>query len=217
MHSYKYLLVFLVTSLLFLCPDVLIAQRSNCDLRLIDVEPTNPGDYRTYSGRGKVIELVFVNDRPGKPADVFPEPAIILKNITTGEKCQIEGGIWIKDRVYLTSDEKVAGLGCYSGSSVRLQLYDTETCHMIASTGKGYSDFSFTGPYRISLFGQFESLTENTSYCCPSSVVALTPACEFLTLEHESIELTTRRVGIPIHECVEVLFPGTNKAELNKK
>lgn len=207
-----------IISTLFLLSEVAIAQYDKCDLHRVSVQPMLPLTSKQYKADGKVFALMFESGEITENGNViFPDPLLTIKNLRTFKSCQItEGGIWINNAVYLTSNEAVIGLGWYSGSSLGLDLFSTDTCQRISST-PGLSGYKIEAD-RIISSGGCEPLDKknNIASCYPSVVQKLTATCELMKLEKESMVQTKKELGILISNCVEIEFPGTQKARLLK-
>lgn len=110
------------------------ATSKNCVLQKIPVISSDPARNEVYTGKGAAIEVQFRNENAPKPADIFPDPRVTVKNITTAESCDIKdgSGIWSGKAVYLEASEHVLVLNEYSGSSDTLIFYDPKTCRRLA-------------------------------------------------------------------------------------
>lgn len=106
----------------------------DCMLQKIPVISTDPSRNEVYAGKGVAIEVQFRNENAPKPADIFPDPRVTVKNLTTAKSCDIKDGtgIWSGKSVYLDANERVLVLNEYSGSSDTLIFYDPRTCHRLA-------------------------------------------------------------------------------------
>ena len=102
--------------------------RAGCGLTALPIDPINDSRTDLFIGKGKTIELEFINMATGPVIDVFPEPPLIVRNQSTGRSCEIDGGIWVRKHVYLSANEKQLLLLEYSGANEFLKLYDTATC-----------------------------------------------------------------------------------------
>jgi len=103
----------------------------------LEIKPNvnNPDKFtKEFIGSGQHIRVIFQNDSEGAEhtIEVFPEPPIIVRNHQTNTSCQIdEGGIWVREHVYLSDDEHYLLLNEYSGSSEALTSYDTHSCEKL--------------------------------------------------------------------------------------
>jgi hypothetical protein len=119
----------LAASLLATC-----AQAADCGFAPLHLaaDTSAPG---TFAAAGERIEVRFTHEDPtiAEP-DSFPEPPAILLDKTSGRRCLIEdGGIWAREPMYLSLDEKHLLTYETSGSSGDLMVYDTRTCQRLLS------------------------------------------------------------------------------------
>ena len=104
------------------------ATACDCALQRVPVEPIASGRHDIYVGKASTLELRFHNDSAKAEVDVFPEPPLTIGHPATGATCDIDGGIWVRQAVYLSRDEKTLLVQEYSGSNDQLVMYDTATC-----------------------------------------------------------------------------------------
>jgi len=86
---------------------------------------------KQFIADGQRIAILFQNDSDAAASniDVFPEPPVTIRNKKKNTSCEIsEGGIWVREEVYLTADEHYVLMNEYSGSGSDLVSYDTRTC-----------------------------------------------------------------------------------------
>ncbi len=92
------------------------------------------GTAQHFSARGKQVEILFQSfAEPADPTvDAFPEPPVRLRDRQGNSICDIsQGGIWMRNQVYLDRSERYLLLSEYSGSSTDLVAYDTRNCQPI--------------------------------------------------------------------------------------
>jgi hypothetical protein len=104
------------------------ASAGPCKLNKLSIDPISPSNRDHLVGSGKFVDLDFINERVAEPVEVFPEPPLTVRQKATGKKCEIDGGIWVRNAVYLNDNEAVLATQEYSGSNDRLVFYDTATC-----------------------------------------------------------------------------------------
>lgn len=102
---------------------------ARCRLERVPVveAPGDPsGEYLAKRGS---IEIVFRDFGSQHPVEVFPEPPLIVRDLGTGRECRIEeGGIWVRDAVFLSADGSTLVVKEYSGSNDWLAFYGTADC-----------------------------------------------------------------------------------------
>ena len=110
------------------------ASGKECALNKLPIRSTNPSLNKIYAGKVGSIEVRFHNENAPKPADIFPDPRVVVRNLTTAKSCYIKdgSGIWSGTAVYLDANERVLVLNEFSGSSDLLVLYDPKTCRRLA-------------------------------------------------------------------------------------
>lgn len=94
-----------------------------CGYRALAVEAETPA---LYVGAGKRVQVEFDNYRLDGDVDRFPEPPMRIRQ--GGVSCRVDGGIWLRDGVYLDAAERRLLVQSFSGSGGELSLYDTGNC-----------------------------------------------------------------------------------------
>ena len=98
------------------------------------IEPAAAEPTDTYVGKTASLELRFHNDKTSGAVEVFPEPPLVVKHLPTQRECRIDdGGIWVRQHVYASTQGQVLVTHEYSGSNDQLVFYDTRTCAKLAS------------------------------------------------------------------------------------
>ena len=97
----------------------------------LSVNPVDPVKKDIFIGKGSNIEVIFRNESKNEVIDVFPEPPMTIRNKVGGHSCDIDGGIWVRQSVWLSNDEKTLIVQEYSGSNDFLVIYDTGTCEKL--------------------------------------------------------------------------------------
>lgn len=112
---------------------VLVAENSSIveaatPIKKLLIEPSTSD---VYTGQGKLYRITFKSIELEKLVNSFPEPPMVITNLKNGRKCNCDGGIWERDKVYLTQNERLLIVGSYSGSSSYFEFYDTTSCKKI--------------------------------------------------------------------------------------
>jgi len=100
---------------------------------LIDVEPLKALP-TLFVADGERMRVLFYNHAKGadKTIDVFPDPPLIVQDKLSKKTCVIEeGGIWIREEIYFSKDERYLLSGEYSGSSCDIASYDMHSCQPV--------------------------------------------------------------------------------------
>jgi hypothetical protein len=115
---------------LLLCASLFVneAHAVSCSYRALAIEPTSVVRAEIYKGSGKNTEVSFKNEEFAKPVETFPESSMKLRRLDSGAQCEVEGGIWTRNAVYLSSDERMVIAKEFSGSNEQLSFYDTKSC-----------------------------------------------------------------------------------------
>lgn len=105
----------------------LLAQ-AQCRLERVRIEPLAADRQDVYIGATPAIEVRFHNEKRRGAVDTFPEPPLTIKHLDSGTQCEIDGGIWLRNAVYVSGDGKTLMTQQYSGSNDQLLFHDTRSC-----------------------------------------------------------------------------------------
>lgn len=100
----------------------------DCTLTHIPINPIEPTRNNIFVGKAATLELQFHNESTKQVVDVFPEPPLTIRHSASGTSCDINGGTWVRQSVYLSTDEKILVVQEFSGSNDQLVFYETATC-----------------------------------------------------------------------------------------
>lgn len=81
-----------------------------------------------YVGRSGEIELRFINEKKLGEVEVFPEPPLTV--VQPNGQCEINGGIWRRDAVWLGAQGQTLVTVEYSGSNQQFMFYHTANCRV---------------------------------------------------------------------------------------
>lgn len=112
----------------------------------VQVNPVSADRSDVFVGRGESVLVEFVNESGNREVTVFPEPPITVTHNLTGTRCTIDGGVWVRDAVFLCHDEKVLIMQEFSGSNDFLTFYDTNSCAKLRSIDISNLEWGFVGP-----------------------------------------------------------------------
>lgn len=117
-----------------------------CNLLPVVIEPAAVEPTDTYVGKTAQLELRFRNEEMSGAVDVFPEPPLLVKQLQTQTECAInDGGVWVRQHVYIGAEGRMLVTHEYSGSSGELNFYDTRTCKKRASVDVSNSKWVIDG------------------------------------------------------------------------
>lgn len=119
-------------ALLCVCSLSLQAVAATCHYSVLPIDPLSAARTDLYVGRGKQFEVSFANEATAQPVETFPESNLKIRRAATNAFCEIEGGIWVRNSVYLSMNERILIAKQFSGSNESLNFYDTQTCALKA-------------------------------------------------------------------------------------
>jgi hypothetical protein len=105
----------------------------DCTLMNLAIEPLKAGRTDKFAGSGKDVRVEFTNYRTQGPVRVFPEPPMTVRQLRANTTCNIDGGVWARNSVFLSSDEALLLVLEFSGDSNELVAYDTHSCRKLTS------------------------------------------------------------------------------------
>ena len=127
MTSLKYLLVLLCT----FAPS-LQAAAAPCSYSALAIDPLSATRTDVYAGQGKQVEVSFTNEATTQPVETFPDSSLKIRQTGSDAVCEVDDGIWVRNAVYLSANERILIAKQFSGSNESLSFYDTRTCTLKA-------------------------------------------------------------------------------------
>lgn len=100
-------------------------------LHRLSINPTSPENRKIFVGAGEKVRVEFKNESDHETVRVFPEPPMIVRQLAAKTNCEIDGGVWARDSVFLSADEEILVVLEFSGDLNRLVAYDTGTCRKL--------------------------------------------------------------------------------------
>lgn len=92
----------------------------------LDIAPSSPGATQDFVGERGRVKVLFQNFNGRADVEVFPEPPLTIQ---AGDgRCEVDGGVWVRNSVYLSGSGRVLMVQEYSGSSDELVFYSTQSC-----------------------------------------------------------------------------------------
>lgn len=101
--------------------------QADCNYRAVTIAPETTA---LYAGAGQRVRVEFANYQPEGEVDSFPDSPLRIRQGTA--LCQVEGGIWVRQGLYLDASERRLLVQSFSGSSGELTIYDTASCAELA-------------------------------------------------------------------------------------
>ena len=112
-----------------LLPPATLGYERPCSFKRLVIAPITPGHSEIYPGDARTLRIRFHNYTQSDTVTAFPEPPLEIIQLRTQKQCSItEGGIWVRDSIFLSSDERLLMSLEYSGESNHLLIYDTASC-----------------------------------------------------------------------------------------
>ena len=109
------------------------AGASTCSFTKIDINAADTHKNDIFSGSSGHIEIRLNSEMNDSLVELFPEPPLTIINKKTQTQCNINGGVWVRNSVFVSSNRSTLATYEFSGSSGSLNFYDTTTCKMIAT------------------------------------------------------------------------------------
>jgi hypothetical protein len=97
-------------------------------LRRLPIDPLDAASRKVFAGSGRAVRVEFTNDSNRDPVKVFPEPPLTIRQLNADTSCTIDGGVWVRDSVFLSEDEQMLVVLEFSGDLNQLIAYNTGTC-----------------------------------------------------------------------------------------
>lgn len=120
----------LATTILFIL--AFSANAGTCSFSRMEINPIAPEKNDIFIGTSDFMEIRFNSEDNDSNVSYFPEPPLIIINKKQGSQCEINGGVWARNSVFISSDMKTLATREVSGSSGSLILYSTATCKKIS-------------------------------------------------------------------------------------
>lgn len=98
----------------------------SAEYQRLDIAPSSPDSSKDFVGERGRVKVHFQNFNERGDVEVFPEPPMTLQ-VGDG-RCDVDGGIWVRNSVYLSGSGRVLMVQEYSGSADELVFYATQSC-----------------------------------------------------------------------------------------
>lgn len=99
-----------------------------CRFEQLSIQPLVADKADVFAGSAQQKEVRFVNLKEHGVVDAFPEAPLMIRDLQTGKQCEVDGGVWVRNAVYLGAQGRTLMTHEYSGSNAFLVFYDTATC-----------------------------------------------------------------------------------------
>lgn len=120
------------------------ASEPACAIRNVRIDPLPAGQFQTYAGQTATLEIRLSSARSERETDNFAEPPLRLRHRESGGSCDIYGGIWPRNGIYLDQSERTLITVEYSGSGESLNFYDTANCKRLKQLDVSGKTWSFS-------------------------------------------------------------------------
>jgi hypothetical protein len=98
----------------------------SAEYQRLNIAPSSPDSTKDFVGGHGRVKVHFQNYNGRADVEVFPEPPLTIQ---AGEgRCEVDGGVWVRSSVHLSSSGRVLMVQEYSGSSDELVFYSTQSC-----------------------------------------------------------------------------------------
>lgn len=98
----------------------------SAEYQRLDIAPSSPDSTKDFVGGHGRIKVHFQNYNERADVEVFPEPPLTIQ---AGDgRCEVDGGVWVRSSVHLSSSGRVLMVQEYSGSADELVFYSTQSC-----------------------------------------------------------------------------------------
>jgi hypothetical protein len=98
----------------------------SAEYQRLNIAPSSPGTTKDFVGEQGRVKVHFQNYNGRADVEVFPEPPLTIQ--AGDNRCEVDGGVWVRSSVHLSSSGRVLMVQEYSGSSDELVFYSTHSC-----------------------------------------------------------------------------------------
>ena len=109
-----------------------LAAPASCGYAPLSIEPIAPSRADRYVGKARSFTVQFDNEDTATPVTTFPESNLKILRLDGTTVCEVDDGIWVRDALYLSGDERLLIAKRFSGSNDVLAFYDTRSCALKA-------------------------------------------------------------------------------------
>lgn len=117
----------------------------HCALKPLPIVAAAPDRHDLFVGRSSLVELRFKSDKTEGEIDTFPEPPLVVRQVVSGKTCDIDGGIWVRKSVFISTADRVIVTHEFSGSNDSLNFYDAFTCEKLQEIGTSHATWHIKG------------------------------------------------------------------------
>jgi hypothetical protein len=147
-----------------------------CTLVRLEIDPIETGRIDTFVGKTNLTEIRFINEKTEGSVEVFPEPPLTVISSKFNTSCNIVGGVWSRNSVYVSSNNQTLMVQEFSGSRNSLTLYDVGTCMKLGEIAVSDANWKVSG-HEITVNTQ---VTANGMKCNYPKVYLLDESCHML-------------------------------------
>ncbi|MFA6954275.1 MAG: hypothetical protein WC538_00220 [Thermoanaerobaculia bacterium] len=170
-------------------------------------------DGATWGASGRQV-AVSLNNADGKAdPEIFTEPPFVVTDRRSGAHCEIDGGIWERNAIWLSADESLLATVTFSGSNSTLSVYRTRDCKETASAPVDESTLRVDAD-RLEHTGICEPYGEDSWDCFPAAIWRLGRDGSLDLLAEESARLTSGVFGVAFTGRSDIEHARTDRATL---
>lgn len=92
----------------------------------LNIAPSSPDSTKDFVGGQGKVKVHFQNFNDRADVEVFPEPPLTIQ--VGDSRCDVDGGVWVRNSVHLSGSGRVLMVQEFSGSSDELVFYSTQSC-----------------------------------------------------------------------------------------
>lgn len=179
------------------------------------MRPAGEKSFESYVGREGDAEVRWTNPSPANDVDRFDEPPLSWLDTSSGRRCPLTGGLWVRDGIYVAPGRSVLALLTISGSTSRLEFYRSSDCGRTAAIDVS-GERPVVAKSRISFLGgcEYEDAARTSAWCAPAGVYRLDASCTPRRDDRESRDLTNAVYGVAFDSYSRIRLPHTGDAKV---
>ncbi len=121
------------------------ATAGSCKLKPLPIHAAAPDRKDLFIGRSSLVELQFKNDKTEGEIDTFPERPLVVRQVTSGKTCEVDGGVWVRKSVFISTADRVIVTHEFSGANDSLNFYDAFTCEKLQEIDTSKATWTVNG------------------------------------------------------------------------
>lgn len=170
-------------------------------------------DGATWGASGRNVAVALNNAGGKAEPEIFTEPPLVVTDRRSRSRCEIDGGIWTRNAIWLSADESLLATVTYSGSNSTLSVYRTGDCRETASAPVDDRTFRVDAD-RLEHAGICEPYGDDSWDCFPAAIWRLKRDGSLDLLADESARLTRGVFGVGFTRRSDIEHARTDRARL---